>query len=112
MLFSKKEETYTITEFLAGNHRAIEKSPTKYTIPTFSFLGLDITHQSFWASAGNDALIFVLVLGGIAIFGAVYEKYLASKGQTKEAERLANILGIGFPLFAVLFIYFGFIKTF
>ncbi len=112
MFRTKKKETYTITEFLAGNHNAIVKSHTKHYTPAFSFLGLNITHQSFWSAAGNDALIFVLVVGGIAIVGSLLENYLASKGKTKEAERIANILGIGYPLFTLLFMYFGMIKTF
>lgn len=104
-MFAKKIETYTISEFLAGNHKKC-KSQIKPTLPLYGIMGIDITPHSMFSNF-NGPYIVVFAVTGVVLLSAAIEYTLVANGHERAAEVIENITGFIMPIAFYIFLAIG-----
>jgi hypothetical protein len=105
VIFKTKTETYSVREFLAGDHKT-QPSPKKYDTPFFSFIGIDISAKTFMPSSSPADTALLLVGGvGISLIGVtMLERHFVRNGDTLIAELISTTTNLLLPVGT--FIYF------
>lgn len=115
MLFAKKEEVFTIKDFLAGEHKKSNNRKTSLINfnNSFGFMGIDVTHKTFFSPSSFNAPYFlVFTVAGIALFSTFLEYRFRLNGRDHDADNIQSKTNLFFTISFYLFLYFGIIKTF
>jgi hypothetical protein len=110
LLSKRKEEAYTVREFMAGKHKEsnCQTSYRKYT-PLFSFMGIDITGHSMFSNF-NMPYIVVFGVAGILLISTLIEHTVAAYGNERQAEAIATTTNLILPIAFYVFLLIGIMK--
>lgn len=114
MIFTKKkEESYTIKEFLRTATHKETISRAHPPLKAYSFMGINITHHSFFsASFVNGAYYMVFAVFGVAMLSVLAEYIYRKNGNEVAADAISAFTKALFPVSFYLFLYFGITSTF
>ncbi|MCM2531716.1 hypothetical protein NDK43_03985 [Neobacillus pocheonensis] len=101
-------------EFLARQPKEPTQSKTpqqKYT-PMFTFMGINVTHHTFFSAAYSGAYLIVFAVAGFALLSTALEYYYRTKGKENTADAIQTATKVILPLAFYLFLYFGIVAVF
>ncbi|MED4229482.1 hypothetical protein [Neobacillus cucumis] len=110
----KIDEVFTVSEFLARQPKESAQSKTpqdKYT-PMFSFMGINVTHHTFFSTAFSGAYWVVFGVAGVALLSTLLEYICRTKGNERMADIIEGATKFMFPIAFYLFLYFGIVSVF
>lgn len=114
MFFTKKEEVFTVSKFLARQPKVPTHSKTpqqKYT-PMFSFMGINATHHTFFSSSFAGAYYVVFGVAGFCLLSTLLEQICRLKGRDNTADNIEKFTKIILPIAFYTFLYFGIVTVF
>jgi hypothetical protein len=114
MIFAPKKEVFTVSEFLARQPKvpSQSKTPRKNIIPAFSFMGIDVTHHTFFSTSFAGAYYVVFGVAAVAFLSTLLEYIYRTKGNDRMADIVETSTRLMFPIAFYIFLYFGIVAVF
>ncbi|MEH7548238.1 hypothetical protein [Neobacillus vireti] len=115
MIFtSKKEEVFSLSEFLARQPKesAQCKTPKHNYTPMMGFMGINVTHHTFFSTAFSGAYWIVFGVAGFCLLSTLLEHICRTKGREDTADNIANFTKLILPVSFYTFLYFGLVSIF
>ncbi|MEH7086499.1 hypothetical protein V7139_27795 [Neobacillus drentensis] len=104
-----------MSEFLARQPKETpqSKTPHKFIIPAFSFMGLpNVTHHTFFSASFSGAYLVVFSVAGVALLSTFLEYIYRVKGNDRAADLIETSTKLMFPIAFYIFLYFGIVTVF
>ncbi|MDQ1003942.1 hypothetical protein QFZ28_004342 [Neobacillus niacini] len=114
MIFTTKKEVFTVSEFLARQPKesAQSKTPQQNYTPLMGFMGIDVTHGTFFSPSFSGAYWMVFGVAAVALLSTLLEYLYRRKGKEVTADIIATSTKIMFPIAFYIYLYFGIIAVF